>query len=299
MTYYYDIVRTTLTEPIRPTEARYLLGGLVDMRRWVGYRVAPVLTRITTVPQRSVRLQRTLIRNPERWAIHEVRIGGASILKADLPMRGDAFCDHAFEAGEPLIPYGTAVEISVEYLGDLPDGEQLMGTLLCVDPDASPSARIVIPLSTSVAIRPADHGWRYLVEIGDRVFRFDERHRILDRIALATHAELDTVCRHISEIQRGGVITIDGLVIDRFEAVTVNRVVSIHVGEIGTQVGSTLTAGGLAVFGIDEETGATLFAITGGTRPFSARCDPSGFLPEWFGELPDLSPDPTVERRQT
>lgn len=223
-------------------------------------------TLLTARPQRAIRIERLAIPDEiaASFVIHDLRIAGRSQFVASAS--GELFA--ASGLGLPIdaapVAAGTDVALDIEYIGEDPYGRVFLGTFNGTDPDSGSVIRI--PIRSNVPIRRFSLPEVVEVIFDDAHYRFEAKEGQLAALITRTESVLPAVMpgqRHPRT---------------RTHYFNPPRVVSLrveHFSEVPYVV----------FYAIDEETGKAVLEIGEGMadhRPFRARCDPAGYVPEWW-----------------
>ena len=113
-------------------ELRAICGtGLAQLHAWASYEIAPVVAVITSRLQYAFRPTRLALPadRARNWVIHDIKIGNQSQFRSADPLSGSEFSAVNTPLDLDLVRPGQDVAVSVEYVGDNPDGEEFRGTL--------------------------------------------------------------------------------------------------------------------------------------------------------------------------
>lgn len=251
---------------------RELCGtGLAHFHAWGSYEMPPNIVTIVMRPQGAAfRVNRLLIPgNAGRWLVHDIKIGNQSQFRSAMPVAG-SLIDNALINGAVICP-GQDLAVAVEYVGDIADGEEFIGTFICDGADGNRGGRMLLPVRSNVPVRAIDCGRRILLKLDDCVYRFEERRGNFDRVTIADPEELTQICMGY------WFADYDVCAIDiAWAAPKDPLLVALRVASFGD---------GYALFGINEAEGVVVFDLCQQAGAFAAACDLDGYVPTWWSHF--------------
>lgn len=269
----------SLTAGADMTDLRAIAArGLAMFHGYATYELEPNLAWITARPQTAFRPERLVLprERADRWLIHEIKIANQSQFPDPIPIGGDVFtADTAPALDLDRMRVDQDVQIAVEYVGDDPEGEVFVATLVGSGPDSG--SRMVLPLASNIRVLPSTVGMRVVLDLDDQrfvcVIKRNPHGLQLQHICVRDRSAEDPYASEVTRVVAGAITIVPPAPIT----------VSLHVAVVPRLVGGGESH---VLFGLDERTNRVVFELVHGVfaahGPFTSRCEIAGYLPKWW-----------------